>query len=939
VTIVSSREGEAIAVGATSGSDVVGRETEVHVLRDLLDRLQDGFASVVLMGEAGIGKTALLSAAVGFARERDYGVLSCRPAEAEAGLSFAALADLLVDAIDQDVRDNLPEPQRQALDVVVLLRTPAKKPIDQRTIAAAVLSTLRLLAQRMPLVLAIDDLHWLDAATASTLGFVLRRVADRDNIGVLATMRSAELSQGPQDVLRELIARSADHLSVEPLGASAIARIIRQRLGSELPINVLRKIQDVSGGNPFFAVELARSIAEEAPREEHGAQLAVPADLRQVLRGRFSTLSGSARRALLFASAFAHPTVDSISALEAGARGGVAESAIAGIVGVEGDSVRFTHPLFASVIYGDATTEDRCDVHATLAEIARDPEERARHLALATIDPDSAVARIVEEGARYARTRGATASSAELFELAADLTPPTQPVDAARRRMDHAENLFLSGEEHRAFELMAPIVQGIRPGPERAEALLRLARIACFFDLTETVCVLREALAQVGVDDLVRSRIRSQLASALDDIGLLQEAERSAAEALALAESAGDPSTLAEALVMRAWTRLAAGDRPQFELLEGAVALEDDIETFTVTDLPSFPLAITLSNADELERSRPVFERLLSLSSERGDEHSAGNMHVCLSRVEFWAGNLGAANEHISEPSSQLVREWAGAGAMTALVRGCGGDVVGARERARDALAAAEEDGRIWDILDCREALGFVDVSAGDHDAAVGSLEPAWALHQQTGIGALFFRFPADLAESLAAIGRADEAEPIISWLAERGETLGRGWGIGAAARCRGLMLAARGDVAAAAEELEHAVSAHRPIGIPLELGRTLLTRGRVARRAMRKRDARLALDEAVRIFDGLPAPLWAAKAREELSRVGGRRPAGGRLTPTEGRVARLAAGGRTNQEIADALFLSVRTVESHLSHTYAKLGVRSRTELAGALHEAAIPP
>jgi DNA-binding CsgD family transcriptional regulator len=640
----------------------------------------------------------------------------------------------------------------------------------------------------------------------------------------------------------------------------------------------------------------------------------------------------------LLASAFAHPTIASISNAGVGVRAGIEEAVTAGIVGSEANFVRFTHPLFASVIYEDATIEERCSVHEKLAEIARDPEERARQLALATGDPDASVADVVEEGARYARMRGATASSAELFGFAARLTPVTNPIEADRRRMEEAETLFLSGEEQRASELMRPIVQRSPPGPARAEALWRLARILYYSDVSEAASTLLEALEEHGVDDGLRSRIRSQLANALLRIGEIHEAQRSAAEAVELAESSADPSTLADALRTLAETRSAIGLGLSLDILDRAIALEDEIETFLVADLPSFVFAATLEYADELERSRAVFERLLALSFERGDDHSAGNIHVDLSQVEFWSGNLDAAREHLSEPTTQAVREWSGAGAAWALVQGCLGNVESARERAKDALATAERRDLLWERLDCRQALGFIELSVGDHQAAVAYLEPAWVLHQQAGVGELSLRFPADLAESLITVGRADEAEPVVTWLAERGHELGQRWAVGAAARCGGLLLAARGDLPAAFAELGRAAEAHRPLGIPLELGRTLLTQGRIARRAKRKGDAREALDEAVQTFDRLPAPLWAAKARAEVNRISGRRPSPGRLTPTEDRIARLAAVGRTNQEIADELFVSVRTIESHLTHVYAKLGVRSRTELSVALDAPVIP-
>jgi DNA-binding CsgD family transcriptional regulator len=922
-----------------SGPDIVGREAEVQALQRFLDQLPDGLASLLLMGDAGIGKTVLLQAAMSSAEEHGYRVLSCRPAEAEAHLSFVGLADLLVDAIDDELRSVLPEPQRHALDVVLLLQSPGKAPIDQRTVAAAVLSTVRTLARRGPLVVAVDDLQWLDAASASTLAFAVRRLHDREGIGVLATVRSGGPRQEPHGLLNELSAREAHRLTVGPLDTTTIGRIIAERLGSKLPINVLRKIREVSGGNPLFALEVARAISDQGSAGGHGEQLPVPVDLRQVLLGRLSSLSPSAHRALLLASACAHPTVAALSSADARIRAGIEEAVAARIVETEGDAVRFSHPLFATVVYGEASKEERRGCHARLASIARDPEERAHHLALSTDDRDTAVAQAVEDGARYARMRGAPASAAELLALAAKLTPVTDQMVADRRRMEEADAMFLSGEELRASELMAAIAQRSKRGPSRAEALWRLARMAFFFDVNEAANILLEALEEPSLEAWLRSRIQSQLAFALHRAGALEEAERRAAAALELAEVSADASTLAEALTILAWARSATGGELALDLLERAVRLEDEIETFTVSDLPSYALADVLRSSDELAGSRAIYERLLKLSFERGDDHSAGDIHLCASEVEFWSGNLGAAKQYLSEPSTRLVRDWSYTSALWALVEVCLGDVRSAREHVAEAMAAAERDGPMWDRLDCLQALGFIEISVGAHAAAVATLEPAWMLHQQAGVGDLSYRFPADLAESLIAVGRYDEAEPIIMWLASRGRDLGRGRAIGAAARCRGLLLAANGVMSAALEQLERAVKAHRPLGIPLELGRTLLVQGRVARRAKRKREAREALEEAVQIFNRLPAPLWAANARAELARIGGRRPGPERLTPTEDRIARLAAGGRTNQEIADVLFVSVRTIESHLSHAYAKLGVRSRTELAAALEEAAIPP
>jgi hypothetical protein len=375
---------------AANPRDIIGRGAEVQALRGFLDQLTHGFASRVLVGDAGIGKTALLQSAVASAREYGYRVLSCRPAEAEAHLSFAGLADLLVDAVDNEAIDTLPEPQQRALNVVLLLQSPGKAPIDQRTVSAAVLSTVRTLAERGPLVVAIDDLQWLDAASASTLAFAVRRLQDQDRIGVLATIRLAIARDEPHDLLNELIARGAPRLAVGPLDMSTTGRIIAERLGSELPVNVLRKIRQVSGGNPLFALEVARAIIDQGAAGGQREEFPLPVDLRQTLRGRLSCRSPTARRALLLVSAFAHPTVASLATSRGDIRAGIEEAVAAGIVETEGDAVRFSHPLFASVVYSDASTKERRGVHAELAEIARDPEERARHLALSTDDPSEA---------------------------------------------------------------------------------------------------------------------------------------------------------------------------------------------------------------------------------------------------------------------------------------------------------------------------------------------------------------------------------------------------------------------------------------------------------------------------------------------------------------------------------------------------------------------
>jgi DNA-binding CsgD family transcriptional regulator len=266
--------------------------------------------------------------------------------------------------------------------------------------------------------------------------------------------------------------------------------------------------------------------------------------------------------------------------------------------------------------------------------------------------------------------------------------------------------------------------------------------------------------------------------------------------------------------------------------------------------------------------------------------------------------------------------------ASMALVEAFVGDARAATADAQEVLNRRSDE-PLHEIL-ARSALGLAELSLGNAASANEHLERAWQIHQSWGIGEpAMFLFVADYVEALIETGEFQAASEILDWLEERGQALDRPWALAVSARYRGLMAAADGEFQRAFASLNQALKEHERLHMPFELGRTMLVLGTVRRRAKQKRPARVVLEEALAIFERLGARLWVDKARAELARIGGRRSAAGQLTEAETRVAKLAAAGRTNREIADALFMSVRTVEGHLSHAYAKLGVRSRTELA----------
>jgi DNA-binding CsgD family transcriptional regulator len=241
-------------------------------------------------------------------------------------------------------------------------------------------------------------------------------------------------------------------------------------------------------------------------------------------------------------------------------------------------------------------------------------------------------------------------------------------------------------------------------------------------------------------------------------------------------------------------------------------------------------------------------------------------------------------------------------------------------EGAKDAIHAAH----------AHTVLGFLELSSGDAEAADRHLGVVADRLLAMGLGepAIFPFFP-DAIEALVGVGDLERAEALLGWLEERGQSLGRTWALATGARCRGLVASASGDQVSALAAFDEALAHHERLPFPFERGRTLLALGQTRRRAKQKRAAREALAAALAIFEEVGAPLWAEKARAELTRIGGRTASSGDLTPTEQRVAELVAEGRSNKEVAGELFVTVKTVERNLSRVYEKLGVRSRSELA----------
>jgi DNA-binding CsgD family transcriptional regulator/tetratricopeptide (TPR) repeat protein len=854
-------------------------------------------------------------------------VLAARAAEAEAKLSFTVLTDLLQPALNE-VAHQLPAPQRRALEAALLVETPkeSSRP-DARAVSLATLGAFRALAAQGPVMLAIDDVQWTDAPSARALAFALRRFVD-ERITVVIAKRSAAGSSDPQDLVASL-ADGVERLTVGPLPPGPLGRMLRHRLNREFPPPLVRRIHEASGGNPFFALEISRALVRSPSRPQAGEPLPVPPDLHALVSGRLQILSADAREALLVAAASATPTAELLEAVT-GSDLALEEAARAGVVTIRGSAVEFTHPLLASTVYADAAPSSRRTVHQRLAAASTDPEQKARHLALASSGPSLSVAAALDSAAVQARGRGAPQTAAELSELAVGATPVDDLVSRQRRMQMQAGNLFDAGDPRRARAIIEELIPMLEPGPARAEALFWLSSFA-WKDLGRVSELLHQALEEAGEEHL-RSQILSDLAWIALDMGEFALASDRAEAAVDIAASLTDNAyALRHALSILALA-LGVRGRECSQQLDRAVALED---TLALADLssPATCLGRYLAWVGDLDQARRTLESELNRYREQGHETACYEILAHLADVEQRAGRYERASRHLDE-ADDIAAE-AGVDVLgeilpvRAAVACSVGDVEDASRYAIEGLAVCKRTMDRWNEVRCRSVLGFLNISRDDPAAAHDWLGPLPQLVEEMGLrepGA--FPFLPDEVEALVSLGEVKAAERLTDRLEEQGRASDRPLALATAARCRGLIAAARGDQPTSMEAFARATEQHARLPMPFELGRTLLVLGQAQRRLKQRRAGAASLRAALETFEALEAPLWADKARAELARTGGQAGPPGVLTPTEQRVAELVAEGHTNREVADALFVSVKTVEANLSRIFHKLGIRSRRQL-----------
>ncbi len=292
---------------------VVGRDEELGFVEEFLADVERGPTALVLSGEPGIGKTVLWEAGVEAARERFGHVLFHRSVEAEAMLSFAGLSDLLVEVFDE-VAPSLAPLRRRALEVALLLAGPGKEAPDPRALGLALLDVLRVLAQSGPVVVVLDDVQWLDASSAGVLHIALRRLRD-EPVGVFATLRKMPGVAAPIELERAFPEERFERLWLGPLNLGALRRLLLDRLGLELTRPGLARVQEMSGGNPFFALELGRELLRTGTRLAAGQALRIPESLNELLGDRLARLPTGTGDVLLVAATQARPTVELVVAM------------------------------------------------------------------------------------------------------------------------------------------------------------------------------------------------------------------------------------------------------------------------------------------------------------------------------------------------------------------------------------------------------------------------------------------------------------------------------------------------------------------------------------------------------------------------------------------------------------------------------------------------
>jgi DNA-binding CsgD family transcriptional regulator len=898
----------------TRRPELVGREEALDLARAWLDRLGGGASGLVIRGEPGIGKTSLWTQGIEEAVARSARVLATRPVEAELPLGYAGLGDVLGPVVDQ-VLAGLPEPQAHALSAALSLDIGTDTG-DPLLVGRATVAVIRLLAAQAPVVIAVDDVQWLDPPSARALAFAARRVADLP-VGFALSVRSGHAE--PLGVDTALGDRLIE-VELDGLSLGALSRLIRTRVDPDMARHSLVRIHARSAGNPLFAIQLARA-----------GDGALPATLVEMVARQLDGVGPEAGAAIELAAVLGPQAIAAFVDVA-----GLDAAIEAAVLVEDRGEVRFAHPLLAAGAYARIPPGRRRELHREVALRSDSAEDQARHLALAASGPDAETAAFLEEAAHAASRRGAPETAVELAVHAVRLTPLDDREDRGRRTMDQADYLHLAADEPAARRL----VDELLAGPVRATTRVR-------------------ALTH-------RAMLETDPAAAVAHL-----------EA-AVAEPHGDPSLAARTLTQLAWQRGAWLGDLDAALVEATAALE---ATEVLSDPAALVSALTtvglLMSLVGHPGAADQFRRALEITLREPGSATDHSLRPAFAHERMWRGDFAAADELLRderETAEQrgdegLLMRLRVFGAVLALARGAWDDaerlleqaLIDARDywrvqalvqrvvlRARrgdvraleDAATIRESDAARSDPITRAAAefgAGLLDLAAGNVAGAADRMAPLSELSDRGGSrGVEYAVLIPETVAVLVEAGRADRAETLVEQLERRHVQL-EPWGAAAAALCRGLLALGAGDVGAAETCLATGRIGFEALGAPWELAQTLFAEGRLLRRIGRRREAAASLERSIELFAELGAVPSIARAADELRRARPRPRHDDSLTTAESRVASLVAAGGTNREVAARLFTTVATVEAHLTRIYAKLGIRSRSELARQVSDGSV--
>ncbi len=848
-------------------SGVVSRSVELQAVTHFLISARARVSGLVIAGEAGIGKTTLWQTALDEAVERGFRVLSARVGATESVLAYSSLADLIAD-INLDVIAALPPLQRLAVDRVMLRAGGEGPATDQRVVAAAFLSALEKVAIDAPILLAVDDVQWLDTSSKEALAFAARRL--KGTVGVLV----AERTESDTDIATSWLELSRPdavaRVRVRPMGLEGIRATIAAKLDRTLPRPKLVKIAEISGGNPFYAIELARAMSDEATT----AEPALPGTLTELVRRRIGRLVGDVREVLLAAACLADPTVE----LLAQVTGTSVEQCVAlledvesnGIVAIDGNRMRFSHPLLARGVYTEATPARRRHMHRTLAGIVAQPELKARHLALAAVSADPEILQALDDAASAARARGAPAAAAELLDMAIRLGG-----DKPSRYVRSAGHHFEAGNHEQARDMLEPLLERLRPGTLRALALHILAGIRIYDNrFANAANHLNRALDDVKDNPAMLARTVLMLSMAEVNTGEFDAALRHAREAVTLAEQLGVPALTSQALTNWVFVNFQHGTGLDEAALRRAVELEDRDIDVPIYFRASVIDALVLAWIGQLQEAYDRMQALRLHFGERGAERDLMAVAGFLALIDVWRGEFCEATQN-AEDAVERAEQIGGSDILIIplTIRAVVNAYAGRLSDARADAAAVIEGARQCDSPRMAEwptkTLGFVEVSLGNHVGALTTLEPLLrSFDALPGSEMMIAWHLPDAIEAMVALGRLDEAVPLIESLERNGARLNRSWLLAVGARCRSMWLAAHDDVVAAEGMAQRAMTEHERLAMPFERARTQLLLGQLQDRRGDHETAAATLGAALRAFQQMGTPLWAQRVRAELARA-----------------------------------------------------------------------